>query len=103
VQRARKILNERGRRSTIAEQWGRSGATTPGPGQAGQVTDPALWTQLGECRSMSTWPRVIHLLAERPESGSGHLFLIANGPNPGQPLTAAELGITVRCIDWRKL
>lgn len=33
----------------------------------------------------------VYLLAERPESGSGRLFLVAKGPNRGQPLTAAGL------------
>ena len=33
----------------------------------------------------------VHLLAERPESASGRLFLVAKGPNRGQPLTAAGL------------
>jgi site-specific recombinase XerD len=33
----------------------------------------------------------VYLLAERPESGSSHLFLVAKGPNRGQPLTAAGL------------
>ncbi|MGH3487538.1 MAG: tyrosine-type recombinase/integrase [Actinopolymorphaceae bacterium] len=33
----------------------------------------------------------VYLLAERPESGSRRLFLVAKGPNRGQPLTAAGL------------
>jgi integrase/recombinase XerD len=33
----------------------------------------------------------VYLLAERPESASGRLFLVAKGPNRGQPLTAAGL------------
>ncbi|WP_190816456.1 tyrosine-type recombinase/integrase [Saccharopolyspora pogona] len=33
----------------------------------------------------------VYLLAERPESGSPRLFLVAKGPNRGQPLTAAGL------------
>jgi integrase/recombinase XerD len=33
----------------------------------------------------------VYLLAERPESGSGRLFLVTKGPNRGQPLTAAGL------------
>jgi site-specific recombinase XerD len=33
----------------------------------------------------------VYLLAERPESDSGRLFLVAKGPNRGQPLTAAGL------------
>jgi integrase/recombinase XerD len=33
----------------------------------------------------------VYLLAERPESGSDRLFLVAKGPNRGQPLTAAGL------------
>jgi integrase/recombinase XerD len=33
----------------------------------------------------------VYLLAERPESGSGRLFLVAKGPNRGRPLTAAGL------------
>lgn len=33
----------------------------------------------------------VYLLAERPESTSGRLFLVAKGPNRGQPLTAAGL------------
>ncbi|HVB41126.1 MAG TPA: tyrosine-type recombinase/integrase [Streptosporangiaceae bacterium] len=33
----------------------------------------------------------VYLLAERPESGSGRLFLVAKGPSRGQPLTAAGL------------
>ncbi|QIZ33985.1 integrase [Saccharopolyspora sp. ASAGF58] len=33
----------------------------------------------------------VYVLAERPESGSGRLFLVAKGPNRGQPLTAAGL------------
>lgn len=33
----------------------------------------------------------VYLLAERPESGGGRLFLLAKGPNRGQPLTAAGL------------
>ena len=33
----------------------------------------------------------MYLLAERPESASGRLFLVAKGPNRGQPLTAAGL------------
>lgn len=33
----------------------------------------------------------VYLLAERPESGSARLFLVAKGPNRGQPLTAAGL------------
>jgi integrase/recombinase XerD len=33
----------------------------------------------------------VYLLAERPASDSGHLFLVAKGPNRGQPLTAAGL------------
>lgn len=32
-----------------------------------------------------------YLLAERPESGSARLFLVAKGPNRGQPLTPAGL------------
>ncbi|MFI6369085.1 tyrosine-type recombinase/integrase [Nocardia sp. NPDC050630] len=32
-----------------------------------------------------------YLLIERPESGSARLFLVAKGPNRGQPLTAAGL------------
>jgi site-specific recombinase XerD len=33
----------------------------------------------------------VYLIAERPESGAGRLFLVAKGPNRGQPLTAAGL------------
>lgn len=33
----------------------------------------------------------VYLLAERPESESSRLFLVAKGPNRGQPLTAAGL------------
>jgi site-specific recombinase XerD len=33
----------------------------------------------------------VYLLAERPESDSGCLFLVAKGPNRGRPLTAAGL------------
>jgi hypothetical protein len=33
----------------------------------------------------------VYLLAERPESDSGQLFLVAKGPNRGLPLTAAGL------------
>jgi site-specific recombinase XerD len=33
----------------------------------------------------------VYLLAERPESVSGRLFVVAKGPNRGQPLTAAGL------------
>lgn len=33
----------------------------------------------------------VYLLAERPESSSDALFLVAKGPNRGQPLTAAGL------------
>lgn len=33
----------------------------------------------------------VYLLAERPESASGRLFLVAKGPNRGQPLTPAGL------------
>jgi integrase len=33
----------------------------------------------------------VYLLAERPESTSSRLFLVAKGPNRGQPLTAAGL------------
>jgi site-specific recombinase XerD len=33
----------------------------------------------------------VYLLAERPESGSTRLFLVAKGPNRGQPLTSAGL------------
>jgi integrase/recombinase XerD len=33
----------------------------------------------------------VYLLAERPDSGSGRLFLVAKGPNRGQLLTAAGL------------
>jgi integrase/recombinase XerD len=33
----------------------------------------------------------VYLLAERPESEAGRLFLVAKGPNRGQPLTAAGL------------
>ncbi|WP_344810188.1 tyrosine-type recombinase/integrase [Microlunatus ginsengisoli] len=33
----------------------------------------------------------VYLLAERPESGSSRLFLVAKGPNRGQPLSAAGL------------
>jgi integrase/recombinase XerC len=32
-----------------------------------------------------------YLLAERPETASGELFIVAKGPNRGQPLTAAGL------------
>jgi integrase/recombinase XerD len=32
-----------------------------------------------------------YLLAERPETGSGRLFIVAKGPHRGQPLTAAGL------------
>ncbi|MBB5156509.1 hypothetical protein [Saccharopolyspora phatthalungensis] len=33
----------------------------------------------------------VYLLAERPESASARLFLVAKGPNRGKPLTAAGL------------
>jgi site-specific recombinase XerD len=33
----------------------------------------------------------VYLLAERPESASGRLFLVAKGPSRGQPLTTAGL------------
>jgi site-specific recombinase XerD len=33
----------------------------------------------------------VYLLAERPESASGRLFLVAKGPHRGQPLTAGGL------------
>jgi site-specific recombinase XerD len=33
----------------------------------------------------------VYLLAERPESGSSRLFLVAKGPSRGRPLTAAGL------------
>lgn len=33
----------------------------------------------------------VYLLAERPESDSGRLFLVAKGPNRGRPLTPAGL------------
>lgn len=33
----------------------------------------------------------VYLLAERPESASDRLFVVAKGPNRGQPLTAAGL------------
>jgi len=33
----------------------------------------------------------VYLIAERPESEAGRLFLVAKGPNRGQPLTAAGL------------
>lgn len=33
----------------------------------------------------------VYLLAERPESASGRLFVVAKGPHRGQPLTAAGL------------
>jgi integrase/recombinase XerD len=33
----------------------------------------------------------VYLLAERPESATARLFLVAKGPNRGQPLTAAGL------------
>lgn len=33
----------------------------------------------------------VYLLAERPEPGSSRLFVVAKGPNRGQPLTAAGL------------
>jgi site-specific recombinase XerD len=33
----------------------------------------------------------VYLLAERPESDSGRLFLVAKGPSRGKPLTAAGL------------
>lgn len=38
----------------------------------------------------------VYLLAERPESVSGRLFLVAKGPNRGQPLTAAGLRTVFR-------
>ena len=38
----------------------------------------------------------VYLLAERPESGSGRLFLVAKGPHRGQPLTAAGLRAVFR-------
>jgi integrase/recombinase XerD len=33
----------------------------------------------------------VYLLAERPETGSARLFIVAKGPSRGQPLTAAGL------------
>jgi site-specific recombinase XerD len=33
----------------------------------------------------------VYLLAERPETGSANVFIVAKGPNRGQPLTAAGL------------
>jgi site-specific recombinase XerD len=33
----------------------------------------------------------VYLLAERPETSSAHMFIVAKGPNRGQPLTAAGL------------
>jgi site-specific recombinase XerD len=33
----------------------------------------------------------VYLLAERPETSSANLFIVAKGPNRGQPLTAAGL------------
>lgn len=38
----------------------------------------------------------VYLLAERPESESSRLFLVAKGPNRGQPLTAAGLRTVFR-------
>ena len=38
----------------------------------------------------------VYLLAERPESDSGRLFLVAKGPNRGRPLTAAGLRTVFR-------
>ncbi|MEI6624648.1 MAG: tyrosine-type recombinase/integrase [Actinomycetes bacterium] len=38
----------------------------------------------------------VYVLAERPESASDRLFLVAKGPNRGQPLTAAGLRTVFR-------
>ncbi|MDZ7577955.1 MAG: tyrosine-type recombinase/integrase, partial [Candidatus Nanopelagicales bacterium] len=38
----------------------------------------------------------VYLLAERPESDSGRLFLVAKGPNRGKPLTAEGLRAVFR-------